>query len=228
VDEALFVGECRLARFAKVDLSTQRVPFEPDEFDVVLLLDVLEHLDGPRQYALLDDLRARSFSSCRGGPMCPPSSSQPGSKEGPPLADARGKHMGGPLQEKKPPLFVITAPNVAFFLTRFQLLFGKFNYGKRGILDQTHRKLFTFRSLKRLLVQCGYRVQRVRGIPAPYPAAIGLNWRSKTLLAINRALIAVLPKLFSYQVFMTAVPLPTAEQLLAEAEAHAGTRGGAR
>jgi glycosyltransferase involved in cell wall biosynthesis len=188
VDGALFLGECRLKCFARIDLSTQPVPFQPSEFDVILLLDVIEHLDGPRQYDLLDDLRARS---------------------------------GG-----KKPLFVITAPNVAFLPMRLLLLFGTFNYGKRGILDQTHRRLFTFKSLERLLIQCGYAVHRVKGIPAPYPAAIGLDWKSKTLLAVNRALIALCPKLFSYQVFMTATPLPTAEQLLAEAEGWARRRQG--
>ena len=31
------------------------------------------------------------------------------------------------------------------------LLFGQFNYGKKGILDATHTRLFTFRSLDELL-----------------------------------------------------------------------------
>ena len=30
------------------------------------------------------------------------------------------------------------------------LLFGQFNYGKRGILDLTHTRLFTFESFRRL------------------------------------------------------------------------------
>ena len=35
------------------------------------------------------------------------------------------------------------------------MLFGQFNYGKRGILDMTHTRLFTFRSFRRLLEEAG-------------------------------------------------------------------------
>ena len=39
------------------------------------------------------------------------------------------------------------------------LLFGQFNYGKAGILDRTHTRLFTFRSLRQLLVDAGFRIK---------------------------------------------------------------------
>ena len=51
------------------------------------------------------------------------------------------------------------------------LLVGQFNYGKAGILDRTHTRLFTFRSLRYLLRDAGFRIKRVRGIPAPFPLA---------------------------------------------------------
>ena len=38
------------------------------------------------------------------------------------------------------------------------LLIGQFNYGKRGILDLTHARLFTFESFRRLFEQGGFRV----------------------------------------------------------------------
>ncbi|MEO6325029.1 MAG: glycosyltransferase, partial [Thermoanaerobaculia bacterium] len=38
---------------------------------------------------------------------------------------------------------VLTTPNVAFAVQRLMLLFGQFNYGKAGILDRTHARLFT-------------------------------------------------------------------------------------
>ena len=46
---------------------------------------------------------------------------------------------------------VLTTPNVAFVIQRLMLLLGQFNYGKAGILDRTHTRLFTFRTLRHLL-----------------------------------------------------------------------------
>ena len=40
---------------------------------------------------------------------------------------------------------VLTTPNIAFVVQRLMLLLGQFNYGKAGILDRTHTRLFTFR-----------------------------------------------------------------------------------
>jgi 2-polyprenyl-3-methyl-5-hydroxy-6-metoxy-1,4-benzoquinol methylase len=93
---------------------------------------------------------------------------------------------------------ILSTPNVGFFIVRIMLLFGQFNYGKRGILDLTHKRLFTFSSLHRLLEQRGFGVAHYRGIPAPYPVALGDNFVSRFLLALNSACLRVLPSLFSY------------------------------
>jgi hypothetical protein len=53
------------------------------------------------------------------------------------------------------------------------LVLGQFNYGKAGILDRTHTRLFTFRSLRRLLVDAGFRIKEIRGVPAPFPKILG-------------------------------------------------------
>ena len=111
-------------------------------------------------------------------------------------------------------IVLITVPNVAFFFVRLHFLFGHFQYGKRGILDFTHRRLFTFSSLRRLLEQCGYKITGIKGIPAPFPKAIGDNRFSRALLAVNSMLIRVSPGFFSYQIFAKTVPLPTVTDLL--------------
>ena len=56
------------------------------------------------------------------------------------------------------PEVVITTGNITFLPIRLAMLLGQFNYGKRGILDLTHTRLFTFGSLRRLLAQSGYEV----------------------------------------------------------------------
>jgi glycosyltransferase involved in cell wall biosynthesis len=119
---------------------------------------------------------------------------------------------------------IVSTANVGFFIERFMLLIGQFNYGKRGILDLTHTRLFTFSSLRRLLEQHGFCINLCRGIPAPYPIALGQNVFSRCLLAINDALIRVAPGLFSYQIFMVAKPNPSLEILLERAVSESALR----
>ncbi len=109
---------------------------------------------------------------------------------------------------------VITTPNVAFAIPRLMLLAGQFNYGKRGILDRTHTRLFTFRSFLQLLDDAGLRVKEVRGVPAPFPKAVGDNALAHALLRANEALIRVSRTLFSYQIFVVAESRPTIDFIL--------------
>ncbi len=116
----------------------------------------------------------------------------------------------------KRPEVIITTANIGFIVTRLMLFFGQFNYGRKGILDATHTRLFTFRSLDALLEQSGYKILEVRGIPAPFPKAIGKNAVSRFLLGINQALIGISKSLFSYQIFIRAEAKPTVHNLLGE------------
>jgi len=110
----------------------------------------------------------------------------------------------------------MTTANIGFLATRLMLLLGQFNYGKKGILDATHTRLFTFRSLRELLKQSDYKVIEMRGIPAPFPTALGNNVISRLLLQLNRALIRLSRGLFSYQIFVRAEAKPTVNNLLSE------------
>jgi len=60
----------------------------------------------------------------------------------------------------KEPQIILTTGNIAFLPIRLGLLAGQFNYGKRGILDLDHTRLFTFYSLRRILNQAGYESWR--------------------------------------------------------------------
>jgi glycosyltransferase involved in cell wall biosynthesis len=113
---------------------------------------------------------------------------------------------------------VLTTPNIAFVIQRLMLALGQFNYGKRGILDQTHRRLFTFRSIKRLLDDAGFRIKEVRGVPAPFPLALGDNVLGRGALAANVALIKLSRTLFSYQILVVAETTPDLEYVLSQAK----------
>jgi len=120
--------------------------------------------------------------------------------------------------------FIVSTGNVAFAVQRIMLLLGLFNYGKRGILDLTHTRLFTFSSFRELFEQAGFDVLKVRGIPAPFPLALGNTSLAKMLLAINRGLISLRRQVFSYQIFMVVRPRPTLHFLLKEAQDKSAAR----
>jgi len=158
------------------DLNSDPLDVELDEVDVILLLDVIEHLSDPERF--LAALR-RHF-------------------------DYRTRTV------------ILTTPNVAFIVQRLMLLFGQFNYGKAGILDRTHTRLFTFRSFEQLLRDAGLRVRRVRGVPAPFPKALGDNFLGRAAVRINQALIRFSKTLFAYQIFVEAETTPDVAFVLAD------------
>lgn len=119
---------------------------------------------------------------------------------------------------------ILTTPNIAFIVERAMLLIGQFNYGKAGILDRTHTRLFTFRACKRLLKDSGFRILEVRGIPAPFPKVLGNGVLSRTATAINIALIGVSKTLFSYQIFIRAGSTPDVDFLLCDAREKSALR----
>jgi glycosyltransferase involved in cell wall biosynthesis len=119
---------------------------------------------------------------------------------------------------------VLSTGNVAFALTRLLLLAGQFNYGKRGILDLTHTRLFTFATLRRLLDGAGFQLLTVRGIPAPFRLALGEARAGRVLDGINRSLIGLRKQLFSYQIFAVAQPRPSLSYLLEQARVESDAR----
>jgi len=118
-----------------------------------------------------------------------------------------------------PRTLIITTPNIGFIVPRLMLLFGQFNYGMTGILDRTHTRLFTFRTLRRLMRDSGFQIQVMKGIPAPIPKAIGDSVLSRTLLRLNQVLIRISPGLFSYQIFVSATVTPDVACVLASTRA---------
>jgi hypothetical protein len=54
---------------------------------------------------------------------------------------------------------VASVPNIAHVSIRLMLLQGRFDYADTGILDDTHLKYYTRRSIGDLLESCGYMVE---------------------------------------------------------------------
>ncbi len=126
------------------------------------------------------------------------------------------------LQQKiarfQPKIFITTG-NIGFVIVRLSLLFGQFNYGKKGILDLTHKRLFTYSSLRKLLENHGFIIKSASGIPVPWPLAFSNKAISSFLFKLNILAIYVSKRLFSFQIAMIAEPQPTLELLLSQAQA---------
>jgi 2-polyprenyl-3-methyl-5-hydroxy-6-metoxy-1,4-benzoquinol methylase len=95
---------------------------------------------------------------------------------------------------------VVSVPNVANWAIRLSLLVGRFRYTDRGILDRTHLRFFTKRTLVELLEVSGYRVIELRAsVPVPGVTARWLCW-----LAHRTG--NLWPGLFAYTFVVTATP----------------------
>lgn len=57
---------------------------------------------------------------------------------------------------------IASVPNVAHWTLRLNLLRGRFEYQPLGLMDETHLRWYTLRSLTRLFEDCGYEVVQTR------------------------------------------------------------------
>lgn len=121
--------------------------------------------------------------------------------------------MRNSMQTFNTPWVLVSTANVGFVLIRINLLFGRFNYADRGILDITHKRLFTKASFKRLLRETGYRIETIHGVGVPL-RTLGKGWVFRVLGGISSALARVYPSLFGFQLFAVVRPKPTTYQVI--------------
>lgn len=56
---------------------------------------------------------------------------------------------------------IASIPNIAWWLIRLRLLVGKFEYTNTGILDATHLRFFTLKTIRTLFENAGYKINKV-------------------------------------------------------------------
>lgn len=117
------------------------------------------------------------------------------------------------MKRFRTPKIMISTPNVGFFLVRLNLLFGQFNYADRGILDVTHKRLFTMKTFKKLLSETGYEIENIRGIGVPFQT-LGENNLFKLFGQLSAIIARIYPSLFAFQFFAVIRPKPTTYQLI--------------
>ena len=188
LDIAAPAGPVAMDAFHAHDLNQAPFPLDLRDFDCVVMLDVIEHLQSPERF--IDEFLA---------------------------AASRNPNLK----------VIVSTGNVAFGVVRLMLLFGQFNYGKRGILDLTHTRLFTFGAFRRLFEQSGFTVLEMRGVPVPFPLAVGNGALGRFLLRTNALLIHLSRSVFAYQIFAVVQPKPTLAYLLDSAQRESGLRSAA-
>jgi glycosyltransferase involved in cell wall biosynthesis len=174
--------EIEVNSYIEFDLNKGLPDLNYNDFDYILLLDVIEHLKNPEKFMQI---------------------------------------LKNNIDKNPKVTVIISTANIGFIVIRLMLLFGSFNYGNRGILDKTHTRLFTFSSFKNLLLQAGFKITNISGVPAPFPLVTGNNKIGKILLKINKILIFLMKNIFSYQIFSLIRPNTSVELLLDQAKSNA-------
>jgi glycosyltransferase involved in cell wall biosynthesis/SAM-dependent methyltransferase len=173
-------SEDRLDRLVVADLD-EGLPeqvLDAGPFDVVLAVDVLEHLRDPAR--LLRQLHRVTTAET---------------------------------------VLVSSVPNIAHWYPRLRIGFGRFDYDRRGILDATHLRFFTWRSFAAMAARAGWQVEerRLTGLPlevlglAEEPP--GRRGFRRALARADRAGRAVWPSLFAYQYVAVLRPDPAFSSL---------------
>lgn len=105
-----------------MDIEKGTMPEDIGMFDLILLLDILEHLINP--WEVLTSLTKTHLAE------------------------------GGRV--------IVSLPNARHFSLVLPLLFGKFDYKERGILDKTHLRFFTRKSAAELLKSAGLTIEATK------------------------------------------------------------------
>ncbi|MGI9589749.1 MAG: methyltransferase domain-containing protein, partial [Myxococcota bacterium] len=102
---------------------------------------------------------------------------------------------------------IISTPNIALWFYRLSLLVGRFEYGPRGVLDETHVHLFTRSTFRREVERAGFRIVGERVTALPFEVVLRSTGRSRlvrALAGVYHGLARAWPGLFAYQFILEA------------------------
>jgi pimeloyl-ACP methyl ester carboxylesterase len=103
---------------------------------------------------------------------------------------------------------IASTGNIALWFMRLQLLAGRFQYAPKGILDETHVKLYTRDTFRQLVIQAGFDVTHedysvipieklAEAIPSLHPATSIVD-------SVQHMMARWRPELFAYQFVLEA------------------------
>lgn len=104
---------------------------------------------------------------------------------------------------------LMSLPHVANIWVRLNLLFGRFNYSRVGILDETHLRFFTLESSKKIAAESGLSVITTSVTPIPLPLILPSTSQGRALSflhVLNWGLARLRKILFGYQFILVCEP----------------------
>ena len=102
---------------------------------------------------------------------------------------------------------IISVPNAVNITVRLMVLFGRFQYHDRGILDFSHLRFFTLKSIRKLVEHSGFRVTGVHYTLVPLERLIPVRPSNRLFRLANgmlRGATALLPGLLAYEIVLVA------------------------
>lgn len=97
---------------------------------------------------------------------------------------------------------IISLPNVANLYVRLNLLFGRFDYQDRGLLDRTHLHFFTRKSFRQFMSDAGLEAATLTATPIPLTIVVPRKYQGPVFAAVHAAsawLARTWQTLFGYQ-----------------------------
>jgi 2-polyprenyl-3-methyl-5-hydroxy-6-metoxy-1,4-benzoquinol methylase len=95
---------------------------------------------------------------------------------------------------------IASVPNFGHWYVRARALLGIFDYDQRGLLDRTHIRFFTRRSIERELRRAGFRTVRSEVTGLPLDVIANDRGKGRALVSLlDRVVVAMRPTLFGYQ-----------------------------
>ena len=83
-----------------------------------------------------------------------------------------------------------------------------FDYDQRGILDTTHLRFFTRRSIRKVVERNGFTIRRLEPVGLPLDA-LGLEGtRAHVVRLVDHTSLLLWPTMFGYQFIIEATPTP--------------------
>jgi len=101
---------------------------------------------------------------------------------------------------------ILSIPNIAHASIRLELLTGAFEYEKTGILDESHLRFFTKKSIIRLLDSCGFYIEQIDAVSKGLTKKTTQEFLSKIGIKSDSNLIKVFnqPESLAYQYIIVA------------------------
>jgi Predicted methyltransferase (contains TPR repeat) len=106
-------------------------------------------------------------------------------------------------------ILYVSVPNIANITIRIGLLFGVFRYRDRGILDATHLRFYTSRTIRDEVTEAGFDIIDVRGSSVPIRLIVS-DYLPEFLIRLGERILTpvtrMMTALFAYQIILVAKP----------------------